>query len=79
MKLLGSILALSAIQGAKAADCQQSDCATDATCIDHDGDGGVSTDMICRCDSGYYGDPYSSCQPVSNGFATQDHAHHHKK
>ena len=71
MKLLGSILALSAIQGTKAADCQQSDCAPDATCYDHDAD--VNTDMICECDTGFYGDGLAYCEPVSNGFATQDH------
>ena len=71
MKLLGSILALSTIQLATAADCEQGHCApTGATCLDHDGDGG--TDKICQCDAGYYGDPYSSCQPTTNGFATQD-------
>ena len=71
MKLLGSILALSTIELATAADCQQSDCVTGATCLDHDGD--VNTDMICECDTGLYGDGYTTCQPDSNGFATQDY------
>ena len=71
MKLLGSIFALSAFQGAKAADCQQRDCATGATCLDHDGN--VNTDMICECDTGLYGDGYTTCQRDSNGFATQDY------
>ena len=71
MKLLGSIFALSAFQGAKAADCQQRDCATGATCLDHDGY--VNTDMICVCDTGFYGDGYTTCQRDSNGFATQDY------